>query len=126
MRSRTTTIAEIMPGVACCGVLFHVFRLLLILVRMPGREWLGALLISTPGPVIGGIVQRYRGGFVVLGAVIGGMVWNVGVGLSSVYRRTSVSGVHLPSSRRIWASFSSSFQAPVPWWDRSSESSSGA
>jgi hypothetical protein len=76
MRSRTTTIAEIMLGVTCCGVLFHLLRLLLILVRMPGMEWLGALLISTPGVVIGAIVQRYRGGFVVLGAVTGGMVWN--------------------------------------------------
>jgi hypothetical protein len=55
--------------------------LLLALVRMPGMEWLAALLLAILGPIIGATAQRCWGGRGVLGGLIGGIASYVGFGV---------------------------------------------
>jgi hypothetical protein len=68
------TIRGLLVAVACCA-------LLLALVRMPGMEWLVALLGFTGGPLIGSVAQRCWGARGVCGGIIGGVVSYTGFGV---------------------------------------------
>jgi hypothetical protein len=74
MRPPQATIRGILGAVIWCA-------LILALGRMLEGEALEGLLLLTPGPMCGAIVQRCGGGRGILGGVIGGLVWYVGYGV---------------------------------------------
>ena len=84
MRQRTVTIGGFVAGVVWCALVFAFVRMFFALVRMPGMEWLPALLLFTVGPICGANAQRFWGGRGILGGVIGGIASCVAVGLGVV------------------------------------------
>lgn len=72
-QARWTTRGMI-AAVAWCGLLFA-------LARLPGMDWLVAIMLLTAGPICGVIVQRCCGGKGILGGVIGGIASYCGYGV---------------------------------------------
>jgi hypothetical protein len=75
MERRRFTIRQIMLVVAACAIVCAILRL-------DERRWLASMLYFTAGPILGAVVQRWRGGRGILGGLIGGVVHYLGFGFT--------------------------------------------